>query len=725
MNRSVDDFTRFGKPLHSARSGAGFWGAVALVGLFLTLLSGEWAARMAANTQLEGVRQSLEIQSLALRGTVAQYRHIPFMAAQNEDIVKLLTMTGVSPIDLKDNINRYLDTVSRRTGAEALYVMDAQGLTLVSSDRDFIGDNYAFRPYFETARAGGVGLFYAVGTTFQVPGLYVAVPVLRNDEVIGVVAVKVSLRDIERSWGRAGDPVALVDERGVVFLGSQPEWIYKAVRPVSEDDRLWMVRKKQYGNQTEFALVPWETSPSNVGFQVRTTIGGRSVHFLAIDIPLPEFGWTLIVMASQKPVDLARYSAMAIAALLVLLLVATTLYWRQWARRMRDLRRMQAELENRVRSRTRDLNEAIALRKSMEDSLLVGMRACDMQGKVTYVNAAMTELTGYSVQELKAAMPPYPYWHPNDKDKDREEYERSMRGLAPRTGFESRYLHRNGHDVHTMVYTAPLRDAEGVQTGWMSSIVDITPQKLAEERQRDAEQQRREIQIEMEKTAQLARLGEVSSILVHEITQPIAAISNFESAARAFAEQGRTELFVQNMDSLKTQTQRAKQVIQRIQNWAKQRPPEVQQCGVTDIIERALNLLHNEVLRSKANVTKTADQDLPSTLVDRVQIEQVFINLISNALQAMQTVPARQRRLLIHVSHLDSGLVVRFEDSGPGVAPEMVGKLFESFSTTREEGLGLGLKICRTILETHGGRVTYERAAAGGAVFSVVLPVRT
>ena len=725
MNRSVNDLTRFFRPLHSALSGAGIWGVIVVAGMFLTLLSGEWAARMAANTQLEGVRHSSEIQSLALRGTVAQYRHIPFMAAQNEDIVKLLTKTGVSPSNLKDNINRYLDTVSRRTGAEALYVMDARGLTLVSSNRDFIGDNYAFRPYFETARAGGTGLFYAVGTTYKVPGLYVAVPVLHNDQVIGVVAVKVSLRDIERSWGRSGDPVALVDERGVVFLGSQPEWTYKAVRPVIENDRLWMIRKKQYGNQTEFALVPWETSPSNEGYQVTTTIGGRPAHYLAVDIPLAEFGWTLVVMASQKPVDQARYSAMAIVALLGLSLVATTSYWRQRERRMRDLRRMQAELENRVRSRTRDLNEAIALRKSMEDSLLVGMCASDMQGRVTYVNAAMTQLTGYSAQELKVAMPPYPYWHPNDKDKDREEYDRSMQGLAPRTGFESRYLHRSGHDVHTMVYTAPLRDAEGVQIGWMSSIVDITPQKLAEERQRDAEHQRREIQIEMEKTAQLARLGEVSSILVHEITQPIAAISNFASAATAFAEQGQTELFVQNMDALKTQTQRAKQVIKRIQNWAKQRPPEVQQSAVIDIIERALNLLHNEVLRSKASVTTTADQDLPTTLVDRVQIEQVFINLISNALQAMQTVPARQRRLLIQVSHLDSSLMVRFQDSGPGVAPVLVGKLFESFFTTREEGLGLGLKICRTILETHGGRLLYESGPDGGAVFNVVLPVRT
>jgi PAS domain S-box-containing protein len=361
----------------------------------------------------------------------------------------------------------------------------------------------------------------------------------------------------------------------------------------------------------------------------------------------------------------------------------------------------------------------------MEDSLLVGMRARDKDGRVTYVNAAMTTLTGYSEQELINSSPPYPYWHPDDNEKDWDEYLRSMQGLAPRAGFESRYLHKSGHDVHTMVYTAPLINAAGEHTGWMSSIVDITPQKLAEERQVEAELQRREMEVRMEKTAQLARLGEVSSILVHEITQPIAAISNFASAATAFAEQGRTELWARNMEALKAQTLRAKEVIQRIQNWSKQRPPKFLPCDMPDIVERALSLMHNEVLRSKASVTTHFAPDLPETLADRVQIEQVVINLISNALQAMQALPPRQRRLRIDVSHTESSLMVRIADSGPGVAPEVVDKLFESFLTTKEDGLGLGLKICRTILETHGGRLSHASAPDGGAVFIVVLPVRT
>lgn len=723
---------RLVRSLQSARTRGIFWVAVAILGPSLIFLSGEWAARVAMGTLVDTVHHNAEIQSLALRGTVAQYRHIPYMTAQSEAILKLLSATpGSMQKDLKQQINLYLEAVSRRTGADALYVMDADGNTLVASNwsdpKTFIGENYSFRPYFRDARAGGVGVFFAIGTTYKVPGLYVSVPVRLNEQVIGVVAVKVSLRDIENSWARAGDPVALYDQRGVIFLGSRPEWAYKAVRTVSEEDRRWMVDNRQYGDAVNFSLVPWKVnhSPGQEGYAVEASIGGASSEFLAVENPLPEFDWTLVVMANRRPVSVARYTAMAIVALLTLSLLATLSYWRQRERRMQDMRRMQEELEGKVRLRTRELQGANAFRKSMEDSLLVGMRARDMQGKVTYVNAAMTQLTGYTAQEQINAVPPYAYWHPDDEEKHWGEYVMSMQGLAPPSGFESRYLHRNGYEVHTMVYTAPLRDAEGVQTGWMSSIVDITPQKLAEERQLEAEQQRRDIQIEMEKTAQLARLGEVLSILVHEITQPVAAISNFASAATAFAEQGRTDLWEKNMDALKAQAQRAKEVIQRIQNWAKQRPPEVQQCDVPAIVEHALSLLHTEVLRSKASVTTTADKELPTTLADRVQIEQVFINLISNALQSMQAVPARQRRLLIHVSHAESNLVIRFSDSGPGVAVELADKLFESFFTTKEDGLGLGLKICRTILETHGGHLYYESAPSGGAVFNVVLPVRT
>ena len=143
----------------------------------------------------------------------------------------------------------------------------------------------------------------------------------------------------------------------------------------------------------------------------------------------------------------------------------------------------------RVHERTRELQDARAFRQAMEDSLLVGMRARDLEGRIIYVNPALCEMLGYTAEELVGRMPPYPYWHPDDLEKHWRDNEAVLTGTAALNGFESRMRHRDGHDVHTMVYTAPLIDASGRHSGWMSSVVDISAQKHAEERQRSQQAQ--------------------------------------------------------------------------------------------------------------------------------------------------------------------------------------------------------------------------------------------
>ena len=154
----------------------------------------------------------------------------------------------------------------------------------------------------------------------------------------------------------------------------------------------------------------------------------------------------------------------------------------------------------------------------MEDSLLVGMRARDLEGRIVYVNPALCEMLGYTAEELVGRMPPYPYWHPEDLDKHWRDNEAVVTGKAALNGFESRVRHRDGHDVYTMVYTAPLLDASGKQSGWMSSVVDISAQKQAEERQRSQ-------QAQLQKATRLLSLGEMASTLAHELNQPLMALS--------------------------------------------------------------------------------------------------------------------------------------------------------------------------------------------------------
>jgi C4-dicarboxylate-specific signal transduction histidine kinase len=267
-----------------------------------------------------------------------------------------------------------------------------------------------------------------------------------------------------------------------------------------------------------------------------------------------------------------------------------------------------------------------------------------------------------------------------------------------------------------MVYTAPLIGANGQHSGWMSSVVDITAQKKAEEQQR--------IQVEQIQHAQRkASLGEMASTLAHELNQPLMAMANFASAAKAFSEQNRTALVIENLDAIKEQAQRAKDVMDRIREPARQQTPGFQPCDVNDAIGNVLALLKFEVRQRKARVETSLTSPLPPITADRVLLEQVVMNLIMNALQAMHTMPPAQRVVGVFTGMDGTRLVVRVTDRGTGIAPDVAHKLFEPFFTTKKNGLGLGLNICRTIVEGHGGRLVAENGTTGGAVFSVYLPV--
>jgi C4-dicarboxylate-specific signal transduction histidine kinase len=179
--------------------------------------------------------------------------------AQHADIIALLAEPDAA--SRRPIANRYLEEVNRRAGSDALYVMDVTGLTLASSNwnepKSFVGNNYSNRPYFIDAVEGRRGQFYGVGQTTGEPGLFIAAPVRREGTVIGVVAVKVSLRQIQEAWENARDPVVLADHRGVVFLGTERDWTYLSRRALSADDLAQVRAQRQYGPRQEFPLLPW------------------------------------------------------------------------------------------------------------------------------------------------------------------------------------------------------------------------------------------------------------------------------------------------------------------------------------------------------------------------------------------------------------------------------------------------------------------------------------
>jgi two-component system sensor histidine kinase DctS len=704
------------------RSPVAAWLLAFLAGVAVVLGAGEWAAVRETRAQLDALRRSAEMQMLGLRAAANRFEYLPYAIAQHQDVLAVLA----APRDaaLRDRANRFLEGVAQRAALSALYVMDDRGSTLAASNwaalTSFVGQSYRDRPYFTEARNGRTGTFYGVGLTTQIPGYFIAAPVREGGQgsVVGVVAAKLSLDSIASAWKLLREPILLSDARGIVFLGNVPDWLYRSTRPLTVMELEWLRYFKVYGEQLIFEPVPWQREPGDAesGRRVRATLGGKQRSLLAIDEKLDDFGWTLTVTTDHQPVVAARRTAWALSALLLLALLLGTLYWRQRERRHAEQRQARRELEQRVHDRTRELQDARGYWQAMEDSLLVGMRARDLNGRIVYVNPALCEMLGYTAEELVGRMPPYPYWHPEDLDKHWRDNEAVITGKAALNGFESRVRHRDGHDVYTMVYTAPLLDASGKQSGWMSSVVDISAQKQAEERQRSQ-------QAQLQKATRMLSLGEMASTLAHELNQPLMALSNFAVAARAFAEQGPKELLVASLEDISAQATRAGEIVSRIRGFVRQRSGQLEPCTLAEVIASVQALIEPERRSRKARLELKLAPGLPPLRADRVLLEQVLLNLVLNSLQAAQHMGAARRVVQIEARRDGEMLLVRVADRGPGIGPEAMAHLFEPFFTSKADGLGLGLNICRTIIEGHGGHLGFENRTEGGAVFFFTLPI--
>jgi len=705
------------------------WRVLPLVAVALALIyaAGYFAEQRELQAKMEALHQATAAHVLGLRGLVEKHDFLPHAAARHPDVQHLL----LAPHDagLQSRVNAYFADLQTTTGAAALFLIDRAGLTIAASNwnlpSSFVGETYRQRPYFEDAVEGRRGLFFGLGLTTGQSGLFIAEPVRSGQAVIGVMVVKISLDPLEQAWRHGANPVVLRDSRGVVFLSGVPEWLYQSIAPVSALDAAWIADHGQYGSRRRFDVLPWtirvrDDVPGIVpGFVLRASVGGQARDYLALDTPLPGLDWTLTVAEDMREVRETRRLALALAMLAAALLLLGVLYWRLRERRYAEQQSARLELEHRVEERTRDLQQAHAFRKAMEDSLLVGMRARDPQGKIIYVNPAFCAMVGYRPDELLGCRPPYPYWHPDDLEKQARESDDALQGRAAPHGFESRIRHKNGHDVLTMVYTAPLIDADGVHRGWMSSIVDITAQKQAEARQRDQE-------LRLQRSARLASAGEMASTLAHELNQPLMALSNFALASRALAARGDAAMLTGALDDIVEQSRRASEIVKRVRAMINPQRADYATLVLGPVIDHVEALLKPELNGQGVTLRLVLEDPAVKVRGDRVLLEQVLVNLIHNAAQAMLDQPRHRRRIVLATGRVAQGVQgvrIAVSDQGPGIPPEQIEQIFAPFFTTKPDGLGLGLNICRTIVEAHGGSMTVANDADGGATFSFILPI--
>jgi two-component system sensor histidine kinase DctS len=369
------------------------------------------------------------------------------------------------------------------------------------------------------------------------------------------------------------------------------------------------------------------------------------------------------------------------------------------------------------------LAEALAFRKAMEDSLITGLRARDLQGRITYVNPAFCTMVGFSVEALREAPQP-PYWPPELVPAyEQRQAQRQAASSASREGVETLFMRRNGERFPVMIYEAPLVDGQGRHTGWMSAVVDISAQRRAEELSR--QQQER-----LQATARLATIGEMASLLSHELNQPLAAIASYATGSvnlMAQPDDATPAMLHEALQRIAEQAERAGRVIKSVHDFVRRREQLREALGVEQLIEAVLPLVRLQARKSGTQIDTDLPQPAPRVLCDRTMVEQVLLNLARNAIQAMeQNADPASRVLRIRVRQTHERWVTFYvADTGPGIDRELGARLFTPFFTTRREGMGLGLSLCRTVVEQHGGAMDFDSPVPGtrhGTEFRFTLP---
>jgi two-component system sensor histidine kinase DctS len=314
-----------------------------------------------------------------------------------------------------------------------------------------------------------------------------------------------------------------------------------------------------------------------------------------------------------------------------------------------------------------------------------------------------------------------PYWAPEAFAEYEERFARVMSGNAT-PQFETVFQRSDGTRVPVLIFEAPLVDTHGRQTGWMSSVLDISERKRAEELNRQQQEK-------LQTSARLATMGELSSMLAHELNQPLAAISSYTAGALnvlATADENQAPvdapLLRRALEQARQQAQRAGQIIRSVHQFVKKRDPQRQEVAIASVVDGIRALIELQARQAYVALQVQIPPQLPTVSADRLLLEQVLLNLTRNAIEAMQGI-APPRRILGISAAAHAGMVaVSVIDHGHGIAPEVAERLFSPFFSTKAEGMGMGLSICRTAIEFHGGTLTHAANPGGGTVFTFTLP---
>jgi PAS domain S-box-containing protein len=370
-----------------------------------------------------------------------------------------------------------------------------------------------------------------------------------------------------------------------------------------------------------------------------------------------------------------------------------------------------------------DLQEREARVRRLVDSNIIGILIWGLEGSIKDANEAFLEIVGYDRAALTAGKIHWKditplEWHPIDAQRLEE-----LRATGVARTYEKEIFKKDGTRVPVLVGGAIF---DATRTEGVAFVLDLTDRKRVEELARESERRYHETQLQLAHANRVATLGHLSASIAHELNQPLSGVVVSADTALLWLTSERPNIAEAQkaLARVVRDGKRASEVFGRIRTLIKKAPPHKDSLNINEVILEIVSLTQGEAAKHGVLVQTQLRDNLPVIQGDRVQLQQVTLNLIMNALEAIGSRDTGPRKILISTTKTDSGAVnVRVQDSGPGLDPADLARIFDAFYTTKANGLGMGLSICRSIIESHQGRLSAAVNDHGpGATFSFSIP---
>ncbi|WP_240791483.1 ATP-binding protein [Psychromonas sp. SP041] len=559
-------------------------------------------------------QQQLDRFSRHLESQLGHFAFIPQLLSRQGIIIDaLMSPHNTAQLDLT---NRHLRSINNIVGASDTYLLDAKANTIAASnwlkEASFVGDNYAFRPYYHDAMRGEQGQYFALGSTSGRRGYYFSYPVKYAAEVIGVVVVKMDLSLIEKDWIGKEQHFLVSDMNNIVFISSEEKWLFKSLSPLSDNQKQTILNSRRYLEKTIGSVSINGDLQQNAS--ILTTVNKKpfSNYYLSLLSVAESKNWNVRVFAPIAPIIIDILILFTFITLLYLLLYLTFILIKQKRNRFQE----QALL-------------AIKSKRELE----------------------------YTVMQRTSAL-----------------------------------------------------------------------QAEVEERHK-AEAALRSTQKELIQSAKLAVLGQLSASISHELNNPLSAIRTYAENAVLFLERNQLEHVSNNLTRIGLLTERMAKISSQLKSFARKPNGELQIIALQPVIFAAHELLKPQLKANKANLTIALPDTPVNVKAEPIQLEQIIVNLLSNALQSMQHSDDKQIiiKLAVQLENKQDSkgplAIIKVLDKGTGIDKEHLPHLFEPFFTTKETGLGLGLSISQQIISNMKGSLSAQNRPEAGAEFTITLPL--